>query len=711
VYPQLVESYRRESDGMPAHRVIMSLGHLSPVELDNLKTALAASRKGKKVVVARAPARKPSKPAANLRYLDVAVLQQFWRQWRLDELFDELLPMGDALVPASAIVQALAIQRCIAPGSKSLAERWFPRTALPELVGVAPERFNNTRLHRVLDGLDQCGSELMAKLPRRYAERDGAFAALFLDVTDTWFVGHGPELAERAKTKEGHVRRKVGIVLLCNERGYPLRWEVIRGRESDKKSMGRMLSAIGGLSWTGNAPLVCDRSMGNTAQVRQLLQARVRFVTALVRTEFGAYTEAIPHEAFSDFVVMPSGTSKQMKEQVAHVGKVAEAAGLQKVDDKLFVLDLGIIERPPESGAILSAFENPDVDPLVNAVRLGRQMREDVAEGRVQSLAAAGRRLGLAKSVTSKYRRLANLAEDIQRAVLDGEAKDVRISELLALEKQTDLDAQRQAFEELLQRPRSARPERAPQQLPSTPADPVRVRAAAYFNPERFLEQRLAAQRRLTEIDDFVVALNRRLARASAKLNDIKIRAEVERKLRQHDLIEAYDVQVGWNADDDAQSGRFVVALKLRPEPWARRRRYDGFSLLVAHPEVEQSAVELCHLYRSKDVVEKDFETIKSVVKLRPVHHRLDAKVRAHVTICMLSLLLERTLGDRLGGAFTAGLALEELGTCHLNRYAAEQGSAYALTERTDQQEAILRKLRMRALADDDEILDRITPR
>ena len=84
LYPQLVESYRRKSDGMPMHRVIASLGHLTQMELDNLKAALDASRQGKKVVVANALSRRkarPTKPAANLKYLDVAVLLEMWRHW------------------------------------------------------------------------------------------------------------------------------------------------------------------------------------------------------------------------------------------------------------------------------------------------------------------------------------------------------------------------------------------------------------------------------------------------------------------------------------------------------------------------------------------------------------------------------------------------------------------------------------------------------
>jgi len=42
-YAQLVQSYRRD-DGVPAHRVVASLGELSDQEIENLRRALKASR-------------------------------------------------------------------------------------------------------------------------------------------------------------------------------------------------------------------------------------------------------------------------------------------------------------------------------------------------------------------------------------------------------------------------------------------------------------------------------------------------------------------------------------------------------------------------------------------------------------------------------------------------------------------------------------------
>lgn len=700
---------------MPATRVIKHLGHLSALEIENLKAALAASRRGRKVIVTKASAAKPPKATANLVYLAIAVLLELWRRWGLDRLFDALLPAGNTAVAPSAIVAALTLQRCVAADSKLSMERWFPRTALPELLGVAPETVNNTRIHRVLDGLDQCGLDLMARLPRLYTQRDGAFAALFLDVTDTWFVGRGPENAERAKTKEGFVRRKVGIVLLCNERGYPLRWEVIRGKESDKQSMTRAVESIRGLSWVGNAPVVCDRSMGNTVHIRRLLTTKVPFLTALVRPEFDAYSATIPHAAFTDITVEPRMSKKDRSKRASEIGELAQSAGMTKVDDKLYVLDLGIIERKGDNGASPTAAADDDADLIVHAVHLGRKMREAEANGRAESTAAAGRMFGLKKGAANKYRRLTKLSEEIQLAILDGKATGASLGELLAIVRSSDLEVQHQAFDDLLTKlaargkPKRSGQNRPAHNTPPTPADaaPVRVRGVIYFNPEMFVDQRRGGQQRLRDIETFTRDLNLRLQSPRCKLTEAKVRAQVQNKLESFHLVDAYVVEVG-KADNE----RLTLRVSLDESKWAHRRRYDGFSFLVAHPDLEHTAAELCRLYRAKDMVEKDFETIKSFVELRPVRHRVDAKVRAHVTICMLALLLERTLNDNLAGKPTAQRALEELATCHLNHYATRGDvAAYDVTVLNDTQQRILRALRLQRLADDDEVTDRISPR
>lgn len=712
-YVHLVESVRRESDGRPVHRILANLGALDDRAFDNLKAALDASRAGKRVaLVTAAKGHRPAKPQANLRYLDIAVACELWRQWDLARLLRDAMPNGDSAVPTSLIVEALVAQRLVAPDSKLAAVRWFPNTALPELLGIAPSQFNNTRLHRALDDLEATTPSLMAKLPRLYQQRDGVFASLFLDVTDTWFVGHGPDLAARAKTKEGLIERKIGIVLLCNERGYPLRWEVIAGNCNDGVAMTNMLQAVSGLEWIGDAPVVVDRAMGHSAHVRAMADTKLRFLTALTRTEVATYAPELPWASMEGLSVEGTDSS----EVAAEAARRAVAAGMQKIDNTLFVLDVGVVEPAAIDDDEPAAPK--DEEPNVRAMRLCRQARQAVLDGRHGSHAAAAAALGLSKALLDKYCTLLKLPEEIQCAILDGRAASRPLVDLLRIARLDDPQAQRSAFDALVgstppkraaRRPRGPRASAGAAEAQAQ-AEPLRVRVVAYFNPQRFAEKRRAAFDRLQRIREFVAALNNKLAGPRARRSRDKILADIDRRLRRDDLLELFAVTVE-EKDLDGRR-RYHVELTLDPDDWRQRRRYDGFTVLVGHQNLPHSAAQLALLYRAKDMVEKDFQVIKSVVELRPVRHHTDIKVRAHVTLCMLALLLERTLRDQLAGKYTVEQALEMLEPCRLNRYRTENGpGVYTITETDQQQRSLLRKLRLLHLADDDHLAARISLR
>ncbi len=164
-YAQLVESYRRE-DGRPTHRICGNLGELPELAIENLKVALRAARGGKAVVI---PKTSPClaelmQIQANLRYLDVAVVLELWRAWGLDEILSELLPSTPSAAPAADVVAVMTLQRCLDPGSKLYCQRWLPTTALPELLDIPSELFNNTRMHRVLDQLHAATPRLQERL-------------------------------------------------------------------------------------------------------------------------------------------------------------------------------------------------------------------------------------------------------------------------------------------------------------------------------------------------------------------------------------------------------------------------------------------------------------------------------------------------------------------------------------------------------------------
>lgn len=712
-YARLVQSYRRD-DGMPAQKVLANLGELSDQEIQNFRLALEASRGAKSVMLPEAPKWR-AKVLANLAYLDVAAALEMWRSWELSELLHRLIPERDVAVRAAEVICALTIQRCVAPGSKLYAQRWFPRTALPELLGVAPAHFHNTRIHRVLDKLDRIETELQDGIVRRYEQRDGTFATLFTDVTDAWFEGRGPDLAQRSRTKEGlHNRHKIGILLLCNEHGYPLRWSTLPGRTQDGRALHDLVETIEGKAWAQGVPIVFDRAMGSAGAVARLCKSELRFLTAVRRSEIHGYTEELPSETLRE--LGGSEDEVERKRLITEAATRVSAAGMQKVDEQLYVLDLGITSRGLR---LVSDAPEPDLDAEKlegGALWLyrARAYRAQLEDKTFKTQSEIAKHLGVTRARMTQIMTLLRLDETLQKEVLAGNYGYVADRTLRAIASLRSKAAQRRALTEHGASARPMDPSQKPKRFQQKSTLDASLRLVLYFNPQMFVDMRAMGERHRAEIDAYVRDLNTRLRRKGNKATRESVYSDITGKLASRSMLSIYSVQIDETNDDGHK--HFVVSLAFDEAAWNKRRSTDGFVLLVAHADLLQSAAEMVALYRAKDAVEKDFQTIKSDLELRPVFHHTDPKVRAHVSLCMLALLLERTMERRLrkaGKATTAPAAFEELAGGHLNMVATgpDESVAYVATEPSTEQRELLARLRLEHLVDQDQMASRIDPR
>jgi len=122
-----------------------------------------------------------------------------------------------------------------------------------------------------------------------------------------------------------------------------------------------------------------------------------------------------------------------------------------------------------------------------------------------------------------------------------------------------------------------------------------------------------------------------------------------------------------------------------------REHRFDGICLLVTNAPA-LSASEVAQGYRTLYQVEQAFREIKSFLRIRPVFHYDNLRVRGHVFICVLAYLLETMLEQKLrasGSSLSPKKALALLKPIHLVR-AVFQGKLVAKrTNLTPEQEAI----------------------
>ncbi|MBA3575010.1 MAG: IS1634 family transposase [Pseudonocardiales bacterium] len=118
--------------------------------------------------------------------------------------------------------------------------------------------------------------------------------------------------------------------------------------------------------------------------------------------------------------------------------------------------------------------------------------------------------------------------------------------------------------------------------------------------------------------------------------------------------------------------------------------RLDGkFLLRTSDPTL--SAEDIALGYKQLLEVERGWRDMKSTLELRPVYHRLEHRIRAHVVLCWIALLLIRIA--ETGTADTWRNLRHELDRMHLGTFTGSAGTVRRRTATTTGQTAILRAL------------------
>lgn len=690
-YAQLVQSYRRESDGKPTVRVLANLGVMDDVGIANIKAALSASRMGEALVLPDVKARTAAdaEVRANLQYLDVAVLLRLWDSLGLDSLIRENVPALSAMkTGVERVICALVVQRCVAPASKLAAERWFPTTALPEWMAITPTTFNNSRIHRALEALESGEAAIQARLPALLAAKEGEFGALFIDATDTWFEGQGPPLAAKGIDKHGIYRRRIGIVLLCDARGFPLKWATLTGKYHDATALIDMASKAAALPWLQGKPVVLDRAVGKAACVDELDATGVQFVTALPHPELATCGAGLDWEKLAEL-------QEACTKSPPAVAAAAEAAGFTTTRKGDFLQDLGVFTKKRSKAHHPSA--------AVAALQMVQFMQEN-PDISVTDVAA---RFGRSRGQVSNDRRLGKLAGFLQDRILAGEADAVHVKDLKAVAN-LPLAEQHAAFEQVVADAPPTRSKRAKKSAILHPPPDLRVRGVLTFSADTFKRNVAAEEEHRRRLAACLEKINAKIGVGHSRRSDEAVLGEVGALIHRRALGDVVTPEV------QIIDGKRKLVLHHEYTAWARRQRTYGLLLIITDPRVVGTANDIVTLYFGRDAAEKDFQTIKSALELRPVRHRTDVKLRAHVTLCMLALVLDRVLRLRLtagGSTHTPASAYEILRSIHLNRVKQEGREFYTVTTPSPQAAEILDALDMSDLGQTSKIRASITPR
>jgi len=200
-------------------------------------------------------------------------------------------------------------------------------------------------------------------------------------------------------------------------------------------------------------------------------------------------------------------------------------------------------------------------------------------------------------------------------------------------------------------------------------------------NPAEADRDRLTREQTIARLQAELERIKTARAKAkNAKAEGVHHRAECA--LRDHPTLGRYLRQT--------KTGRLLIdRSKIKAE-----ERLDG-KYLLSTSDPDLSAEDVALGYKNLLEAERGFRDLKSTLELRPVFHRLERRIRAHVLLCWLALLMIR-LAERATNQTWRRIELE-LERLHLVTLTGPTGSVAHTTTLTAPQHQILTALKIDA--------------
>src|SRR5712672_726958 len=229
---------------------------------------------------------------------DVYLALALWRGTGLEVLCERLLPIGKERIAWSKMAAVLVAARFCEPSSElHIAEDWYRRTALSDLLQLEDEEVNKDRLYRGLDHILAYKADLEAHLSKRCGE---LFAVqnevLLYDVTSTYFEG---QAEANPQAQPGYSRdhrpdcKQVCIALVVTFDGFRVGYEVFAGNTHDSRTLQTIVATMEARHGMLGRVWITDRGMASADNLAWLRQTGRRYIIGAPKSELKKFASAL----------------------------------------------------------------------------------------------------------------------------------------------------------------------------------------------------------------------------------------------------------------------------------------------------------------------------------------------------------------------------------------------------------------------------------
>ena len=232
------------------------------------------------------------------RFGDVYLGLAIWKKLGLDDFCKKHLPQGREDVVWSLMSAILVLARFSTPSSElQIAQSWYAKTALDDLLGVGCDKVNDDRIYRALDELLPLKDDLCLHLQDRYGKLFGSgFDFLLYDVTSTYFEGSAkfnPQ-AKRGYSRDGRPDcAQVCIGLVTTSEGLPLAFEIFDGNRTDVTTLPEIVEMMEKKYGKARRLWVMDRGMVSEENLESLRKRKTSYLVGTSKAMLKRYEKEI----------------------------------------------------------------------------------------------------------------------------------------------------------------------------------------------------------------------------------------------------------------------------------------------------------------------------------------------------------------------------------------------------------------------------------
>ncbi|OLD65345.1 MAG: hypothetical protein AUI47_02345 [Acidobacteria bacterium 13_1_40CM_2_68_5] len=197
-----------------------------------------------------------------------------------------------------ALFTVLVVARLSEPSSElHIAEQWYRKTALDDLLGLPVEKVNEQRLYRALDQVLPHKDAVEQHLRRRLGELfDLEYDLLLYDVTSTYFEGlaEGNPLAQRGYSRDHRPDcKQVCIALVVTREGLPLGYEIFEGNRTDVTTVEEIVTAMERRHGRAQRVWVMDRGMTSEENLSWLREGGRLYIIGTPKSELRSWQRTL----------------------------------------------------------------------------------------------------------------------------------------------------------------------------------------------------------------------------------------------------------------------------------------------------------------------------------------------------------------------------------------------------------------------------------